>query len=124
MMFDAFKRLIQRLDQSVVERELRLRAAKREPLTDAEFAKRYFSDNDEQQVPIAVARVVREQLRIENIAPEDNLAAAFPDIPFDEVVKDVLEQLGIPERSFNFQTLDGTVGNLVDALSVFRRTHP
>ena len=120
-MLDAIGRLFWMLDQTSEERVYRDVVAQRVRLTDREFAERFFQGHPHPEIPIAVAGVARHQLGIESLAPDDNLAAAFPDIPFEELVFDVLEELGLSAESIDLEGLDGTVANLVNALSRFLR---
>ena len=111
-MFEAFKRLF----RSQCEHEFRRRAGRRERLADAEFAARFFPGID-QDIPVTVASTVRKQLRVDSIRPSDNLASAFPDIPFIELALDIIEELEFDPQSFEFGDFDGTVRNLVDELA-------
>ena len=44
-------------------------------------------------------------------------SASFPDIDFDEVIKEVAEELEIPFGQIKFNRFDGTVENILDEMT-------
>jgi hypothetical protein len=105
------------------ERAFYRRVADRECLTDAEFADRFFPHHVNRNIPIAVARVVKRQLMLPNIRPEDNLATTFPDLDTTELFADLFEELKFRDNSFPYEELDGTVGNLVEVVTARWQKH-
>ena len=112
-------RWLDRLVCDDAERRFRQRASAREPLTPDEFADQFFSKHPYPWIPKIVAHVAQTQFNIPSLLPEDNLARGFPDIDFEEFARDVLEELNLPAREFDFAALDGTIANLVERLTQY-----
>jgi hypothetical protein len=92
-----------------------VRAANNRPsLTDADFHREYYVNTEVTQDTCArVRRVLREQLRLSNTRPADNVATLFPDIDLGEVCFEIGEEFGIAFMDSTIENLDGTVDSLL-----------
>ena len=106
-----------RLFMSVEEKNFRQEVTGRKSLSPGEFAEAYYSSHPYPDVPARVSEVLCEQLGLVAVAPKDNIAASFPDIDFDEVIKEVAEELEIPFVKIKFNRFDGTVENMVNEMT-------
>ncbi len=109
-----------RLFMSVQERDFRQQATKRKTVSPDEFAKAFYSSHPCPNIPASVSQVLCTELGILAVFPKDNIAASFPDIDFDEVVKDVAEELDVPFEHIDLSRLTGTVDNLVEEMTHIR----
>jgi hypothetical protein len=105
---------------SVQERDFRRLSAKRKSLSPDEFAKAYYHSHPCPTIPARVSQVACTQLGVLAVDPNDDIAASFPDIDFDEVVKDVADELGVPFEQIDFSRFTGTVDNLVEEMTRIR----
>ena len=110
------RQIIEQLCESSAERDFRKLTAHRSFLSESHFAQQFSPDLAKQRVATVVARVLNKQLGVSNVRASDNIAAAFPDVGFDEIANDVAEELRVVCPQDTLQSLDGTVGNLVDVL--------
>jgi len=107
---------------SPAEREYWEVCQDRENLDDREFHQTFYRAS---QVNLdtcsRVRRVLKSQLNLSNVRPEDNLAVIFDDVDFGEICLEIGAELGIQLADDKIQSMDGTVDSIirtVDRLSM------
>ncbi len=97
----------------------------RTPLTDADFHRQYYANTEVTQDTCAgVRRVLREQLRLCNTIPTDNIAMLYPDIDIGEVCFEIGEELGVSFLDGTIDNLDGSVDSLIRETQRLKDTRP
>ena len=88
----------------------------RVPLPDADFHRQFYADTDVTLDTCAGVRcVLREQLRLCNTRPNDNVATLFPDVDIGEVCFEIADEFHVSFPEEVICSLDGTVDSLIRA---------
>ena len=109
------------------EREYRQLCKTRPNLTDQEFYDAFYRGTD---IPIEtctrIRRVLKTQLRMANVRPDDNVATIFDDIDVGETCFEIGEEFELKFPDNIIDNIDGTIDSLIRATERLRkgRLHP
>lgn len=86
----------------------------RPSITDDEFHRKYYANTEVTVDTCARVRcVLRQQLRLANVEPMDNVAKLFPDIDLGEVCFEIGQEFGVLFRDAFIDPWDGSVDSLI-----------
>ena len=109
------------------EHSYRQRCKTRANLTDVEFYDAFYRGTD---IPIEtctrIRRVLKTQLRMANVRPDDNVATIFDDIDVGETCFEIGEEFELKFPDNIIDNIDGTIDSLIRATERLRkgRLHP
>ncbi len=84
-------------------------------LSDEDFLSAYYSGFSSQtsRKIIRVRRLLEKQLETVTLRPSDNLALRFPDIPLDEVVREICGELDLTFSDWDYFQMDGSLDSII-----------
>jgi acyl carrier protein len=104
------------------EREYSIVCGIRRDLDDREFYDAYYSDTGiSADTTNRVRSVLRSQLNMSNIRPDDDVANIFADVDFWEICREIGEEFGLNFTDEIVQSMNGTVDAIICAIEKSRK---